>query len=71
MGKRAPPKEYRFVETDGQVYLVRDRGVWRFPTTREKLPFLYTDAARMDFGMEVVHRANGTRCSPATTSTGS
>ena len=45
------------METDGQVYLVRDRGRWRFPTTDEPLPFPWRETARMDFGSEVVHRA--------------
>src|SRR2546427_4601231 len=49
--------EHLFVETDGQVYLVKDRGIWRFPTADEKLPFPYVETARMDFGTEVVRRA--------------
>jgi len=50
-------KEHVFVETDGQVYLIADHGVWRFPTTDEALPFASERTARMDFGTEVVHRA--------------
>src|SRR2546427_8118050 len=49
--------EHLFVETDGQVYLVKDRGIWRFPTADETLPFPYVETARMDFGTEVVRRA--------------
>src|SRR3989304_6105089 len=37
-GKGRKP-EHLFVETDGQVYLVHDRGVWRFPTDSEAGPF--------------------------------
>src|SRR5437867_5598715 len=50
-------KEHLFVETHGQVYLIRDRGRWRFPTTQEKVPFRFAETARMDFGTEVVRRA--------------
>ena len=50
-------REHLFVETDGQVYLVRDRGVWRFPRAGERLPFRYKIAATMDFGTDVVLRA--------------
>src|SRR2546426_2686119 len=49
--------EHLFVETDGQVYLVKDRGIWRVPTADETLPFPYVETARMDFGTEVVRRA--------------
>ena len=55
MAKRAKP-EHLFVETDGQVYLVQDRGVWRFPKGLEPLPFEVVDSGRMDFGSEVVRR---------------
>ena len=55
-GKGRKP-EHLFVETDGQVYLVHDRGVWRFPTDSEAVPFPLARTARMDFGTEVVHRA--------------
>lgn len=36
---RAETREHIYVETDGQVYLVRDRGTLRFPRAGEKLPF--------------------------------
>jgi histidinol-phosphate phosphatase family protein len=49
--------EHLFVETDGQVYLVKDRGRWRFPRVDERLPFRYEIAATMDFGADVVRRA--------------
>ncbi len=45
------------METDGQVYLVADRGVWRFPRVGDPLPFPFAETARMDFGADVVHRA--------------
>ena len=59
MGRRkaSKPVEYLFVETDGQVYLVRDRGVWRFPKASERVPFPYGEGRRMDFGSELVLRA--------------
>ncbi|MEK6810450.1 MAG: HAD-IIIA family hydrolase [Candidatus Thermoplasmatota archaeon] len=50
------PQEHLFVETDGQVYLVRDRGVWRFPRKGEPLPFPVAESRRMDFGADVVLR---------------
>ena len=50
-------REYLFAETDGQVYLVRDRGRWRFPGIEDAVPFPFAVTARMDFGTEVVHRA--------------
>jgi len=46
-----------FAETDGQVYLVRERGAWRFPRMSERVPFRFLETARMDFGDTVVHRA--------------
>ncbi len=54
---RRVKREHLFVETDGQVYLVRDRGVWRFPRATEAVPFQVVDTGRMDFGSEVVRRA--------------
>ena len=55
---RPTPKaaEHLFVETDGQVYLVRDRGRWRFPLATETLPFEFDRGPTMDFGSEVVRR---------------
>ncbi len=52
----AKGKEHVFVETDGQVYLVRGRGVWRFPRFGTTLPFPTKETARMDFGGDIVHR---------------
>jgi histidinol-phosphate phosphatase family protein len=49
-------KEHLFIETDGQVYLVRDRGRWRFPRASEALPFDVEPGRTMDFGSEVVRR---------------
>jgi len=49
-------EEHLFVETDGQVYLVRDRGRWRFPLATETLPFEFEWGLTMDFGSEVVRR---------------
>ena len=48
--------EHLFVETDGQIYLVEDRGVWRFPRASERLPFEVTETGRMDFGTDLVRR---------------
>lgn len=30
--------DFYYLETDGQVYLLKDRGVWRFPRSRKELP---------------------------------
>ena len=49
MGKRRP-RTHVFVETDGQVYLVRDRGRFRFPRGDESLPFRTDPNGVMDFG---------------------
>lgn len=49
-------EEHLFVETDGQVYLVRDHGRWRFPRASEPLPFRVVRGRTMDFGSEVVRR---------------
>ncbi len=56
MAKRAKAREHVFVETDGQVYLVKDRRTWRFPRADETLPFDVSPGTRMDFGREVVRR---------------
>ena len=56
MAQTPPPEEHLFVETDGQVYLVRDRGRWRFPRTSEALPFDVERGRTMDFGSDVVRR---------------
>ncbi len=53
---RKRPREHLFVETDGQVYLVRERGRLRFPRKGEALGFPTTPSARMDFGADLVHR---------------
>lgn len=42
------------METDGQVYLVRDRGRFRFPRAREVLPFPTEPNGIMDFGSDRV-----------------
>ena len=52
----ARPTEHVFVETDGQVYLVKGRDGWRFPGAGERLPFEAVDTIRMDFGTDVVRR---------------
>ena len=28
-----------YIETDGEVYLVQENGIWRFPAHKESLPF--------------------------------
>src|SRR3989442_655972 len=47
---RKPNRDHVFVETDGQVYLVRDRGTLRFPRVGETLPFRTEPNGVMDFG---------------------
>src|SRR3989441_3237925 len=47
---RKPSRDHVFVETDGQVYLVRDRGTLRFPRDGETLPFPTEPNGVMDFG---------------------
>ncbi len=49
-------REHVFVETDGQVFLVRDHGKLRFPRKGERLDFPTYDNGRMDFGTDVVHK---------------
>src|SRR5438876_10564647 len=49
-------RDHVFVETDGQVYLVRDRGTLRFPRADEKLPFPTEPNGVMDFGTDRVLR---------------
>ncbi|MGI0148308.1 MAG: HAD-IIIA family hydrolase, partial [Thermoplasmata archaeon] len=51
-GKR--PREHVFVETDGQVYLVKDGGILRFPRADEALPFRTEPNGTMDFGSDRV-----------------
>ncbi len=54
MAKRR--REHAYVETDGQVYLVRDHGVLRFPRSGEKLPFPTEPNGTMDFGQDLVRK---------------
>src|SRR6266540_1321243 len=49
-------REHLFVETDGQIYLVKDKDVWRFPRDSEKVPFRIAETGRMDFGDDLVRR---------------
>ncbi len=56
MVRRAPPRDYIYAETDGQVYLVRDHGVLRFPRPGEELPFDTIPGGTMVFGQERVHK---------------
>src|SRR3970282_1644606 len=51
---RKPSREHVYIETDGQVYLVRDRGKLRFPRAGERLPFPTTDNGGRDFGADRV-----------------
>src|SRR3989441_178995 len=51
---RKPSRGHVFVETDGQVYLVRDRGTLRFPRVGETLPFPTEPNGVMDFGEDIV-----------------
>lgn len=50
MARKRSRREHVFVETDGQVYLVRDRGRFRFPRAHETLPFPTEPKGIMDFG---------------------
>src|SRR3989441_7372168 len=47
-------REHVFVETDGQVFLVRERGKYRFPRVEESLPFRTDPNGVMDFGEDRV-----------------
>src|SRR5437879_10200714 len=49
MGRKLS-RDHVFVETDGQVYLVRDRGTLRFPRDGDALPFPTDHNGVMDFG---------------------
>ena len=53
MGRKRS-REHLFVETDGQVYLIRDRGRFRFPRADETLPFSTDPNGVMDFGEDRV-----------------
>src|SRR6059036_4278695 len=55
MGRKTS-RDHIFVETDGQVYLVRDHGKFRFPRAGETLPFLTEPNGVMDFGTDRVLR---------------
>ena len=59
MAKRGK-REHLFVETDGQIYLVKDGDVWRFPRSTEKVPFRVLETGRMDFGDDLVLRVKPT-----------
>ncbi len=43
------------METDGQVFLVHERGKLRFPRKGETLAFATKPSGRMDFGADLVH----------------
>ena len=49
-------RDHVFVETDGQVYLVSEGGLLRFPRTDEPLPFVTEANGVMDFGEDRVLR---------------
>src|SRR5881409_2286574 len=55
MGRKSS-RDHIFVETDGQVYLVRDRDTLRFPRVGETLPFPTEPNGVMDFGDDRVVR---------------
>lgn len=46
--------EFYYLEKDGQLFLVEDKGVWRFPTKKE-VPCPFTQLATMDFPQGTVH----------------
>ena len=52
MARPRRPEVFVYAETDGQVYLVKDRGVLRFPRDRERLPFATTPNGVIDFGTQ-------------------
>ena len=54
MAQKRPRPDHIFVETDGQVYLVRDGEGFRFPRADESLPFPTEPNGVMDFGAERV-----------------
>src|SRR5205823_5414790 len=57
MARKRPRPDQVFVETDGQVYLVRDGKGFRFPRADESLPFPTDPNGVMDFdGVRVVKR---------------
>lgn len=56
MARRRRPEVHIYAETDGQVYLVRDRGTLRFPREGERLPFDTTPNGEMDFGTHRVRK---------------
>ena len=56
MAPKRPLREHVFVETDGQVFLVRDRGRFRFPRIDEAIPFATEPNGVMDFGGDRVLR---------------
>ncbi|HYS72576.1 MAG TPA: NUDIX hydrolase, partial [Thermoplasmata archaeon] len=51
---RKRSRDFVYVETDGQVYLVRDRGAFRFPRADERIPFPTQPNGRMDLGEDRV-----------------
>ena len=51
-----PRRRHLFIETDGQVYLVRDRGRLRFPRFGTRLPFRTAANGTMDFGEDIVYK---------------
>ncbi|HEY7587232.1 MAG TPA: HAD-IIIA family hydrolase [Thermoplasmata archaeon] len=53
---RRPRRKHLFVETDGQVYLVRDQGKLRFPRREEELPFRVEGSGTMALGDDVVFK---------------
>lgn len=53
---RRSGRDHVYVESDGQVYLVRDRGVLRFPLRGERLPFDTEPGGTMVFGQDRVHK---------------
>jgi D-glycero-D-manno-heptose 1,7-bisphosphate phosphatase len=57
MARKRPRSDQVFVETDGQVYLVRDGKGFRFPRADESLPFPTDPNGVMDFdGVRVVKK---------------
>jgi ADP-ribose pyrophosphatase YjhB (NUDIX family) len=46
--------DYYYLETDGQVYLLRDKTQWRFPKTTRELPCRYKAVFPMPIGSSIV-----------------
>src|SRR5882672_4450849 len=46
--------DYFYLETDGQVFLLRDKTHWRFPKTARELPCRYKPVFPIPIGQKIV-----------------